>query len=141
MRPVLVACFAISLASAGINNDWPKAGEDCDHIFHPPAGEAAWKAFMACGTDFFTARPVHLTVQSIVPGGGFGIGPTFSADFNADKWQQKLTATGVASFREFWMTGAKFTSTHDRFGKNNSARDRFALNIYANARDLPRMPF
>ena len=131
----------VSAAFGAINNDWPKVGDDCNKIFHPPATEPAWKAFMACGTDFFTARPVHLTVQSVVPGGGFGIGPMFSADFNRDKWQQKFTATGVASFREFWSTGAKFTSTHDKFGRNNSARDRFAINIYANARDLPRMPY
>lgn len=126
---------------AAINNDWPKVGQDCAKIAHPPAGEAEWKQFMACGTDFFTARPIHLTVQSIVAGGGFGVGPTFSADFNSDKWQQKLTMTGVASFRDFWTAGAKFTSTHDRFGRNNSARDRFAIKIYANAHDLPKMPY
>ena len=136
-----VAIFFIAISAfAAINNDWPKAGEDCAKISHP-APDPAWKAVMACGVDFFTARPAHLTVQSIVPGGGFGIGPTFEADFNRDRWQQKLTATGVASFREFWTAGAKFTSTHDRFGRNNSARDRFAITAYANARGLPKMPY
>jgi len=137
----LVLLLSAPCAFAAIDNDWPNVKKDCAKMFHPTAGDPAWKQIMACGADFFTARPVHLTVESIVPGGGFGIGPTFHADFNNDKWQQQLVATGVGTFQQFWTTGAAFRSTHDRFGRNNSARDRFAWDLYANARDLPRMPY
>src|SRR5438067_835887 len=133
--------LTVSIAGAAINNDWPKAAEDCDRIVHPITSDPLWKRSIACLTDFFTARPVHLTVKSIVPGGGFGLGPTFQADFNADKWQNKFVATGVGSLRQFWSTEGMFRSTHDKFGINNSARDRFAVDIYARARDLPRMVF
>jgi hypothetical protein len=123
------------------NNDWPKVKEDCANMFHPPASQPVWKAAMACGTDFFTARPVHLTIKSIVPGGGFGLGPTFSQPLNQGKWQREFVATGVGSLRQFWLTEARFTASHDKFGSNNSARDRFTYEIYTNARDLPRMVY
>jgi hypothetical protein len=138
----LTLTLASSIAYAAINNDWPKVKKDCDEIAHPTiASQPVWKRAIGCGIDFFTARPAHLTVKSIVPGGGFGLGPTFLADFNRDKWQNKFVATGVGSFRQFWLTQANFRATHDKFGVNNSARDRFAVNVYANARGLPRMTY
>jgi hypothetical protein len=140
-RVVLLLAVGHAALFAAIDNDWPNVKKDCDKMFHPTTADPVWKQIFACGADFFTARPAHLTVESIVPGGGFGVGPTFEADFNKDKWQQKLVATGVASIRGFWATGAEFRSTRDKFGKNNSARDRFAWDLYANARDLPLMPF
>jgi hypothetical protein len=76
-----------------------------------------------------------------VPGGGFGPGLTFQEELNNGKWQNKVENTTVSSFQAFWSTESRFRATHDRFGKNNSARDRFALDIYANARGLPHMPF
>jgi hypothetical protein len=141
VRSALVAAALSPLAFAASSNDWPTVKQDCAKMFHPPPGEAAWKAVMACGTDFFTARPVHLTVESIVPGGGFGLGPTISEQFNRGKWQRELDATGVGSFRQFWSTGAKFVASHDKFGAANSARDRFTYEVFANARDLPRMTY
>jgi hypothetical protein len=141
---VFLLFWGVPIALRAKNNDWPKVKQDCDAVFKTNAGttpEPFWKRAMACGTDFFTARPVHLTVQSIVPGGGFGPGLTFHEDFNSGKWQKQLEATGVSSFSAFWYTGAKFRATHDRFGKNNSARDRFAVDVYSFARGLPEMPF
>lgn len=142
-----VLCLLIPLSLLAKNNDWPKVKEDCSQVFHPktPAPnvppEPFWKRSMGCGVDFFTARPVHLTVKSIVPGGGFGPGLTFHEDFNSDRWQRYLEATGVSSFQGFWETDAKFNLTHQRFGANNSARDRFALEFYSFARGLPHMDF
>ena len=115
--------------------------DDCGSIVHPPPPRTSAKAAEACLADFFTARPVHITVKSIVPGGGFGLGPTYNQDLNSGQWQNHLNITGVASFRQFWETGALFTATHTRFGANNSARDRFRVNLYASARDLPLMAF
>jgi hypothetical protein len=150
MRRTLIA-LALSLAAPvsllAKNNDWPNVKKDCGEVFKPPASNEQtppvplWKRATACGTGFFRARPVHLTVKSIVPGGGFGPGLTFTEDFNSGKWQNKLESTGVSSFQAFWSTQSRFRATHDRFGKNNSARDRFALDIYANSLGLPHMPF
>src|SRR5579871_813280 len=91
----IILCLAVPVCMSAKNNDWPKVKQDCDAIFktNPDAPEPLWKKAMACGTDFFTARPVHLTVQSIVPGGGFGPGLTFHEDFNSGKWQKQLEAT------------------------------------------------
>jgi len=114
---------------------------DCRGIVNPPPPKTSIKEAEACLTDFFTARPVHVTVKSIVPGGGFGVGPTFNQDLNSGRWQNHLNITGVATFRQFWETDALFTATHTRFGANNSARDRFRVNLYAHARDLPVMPY
>lgn len=140
---MLTACAALS-APAAINNDWPEVGKSCREVAHPNPNvppEPLWKRTAGCATGFFTARPIHLTVKSTVPGGGTGLGPTFQADFNADRWQRKFVATEVTSLRGFWVAEGKFSATHQRFGANNSARDRFALNFYANARDLPRMVY
>jgi hypothetical protein len=137
-------CLAISISLSAKNNDWPKVKGDCGKVFKPDPQappDPVWKRSLSCGIDFFTARPVHFTVKSIVPGGGFGPGLTFHEDFNSGKWQNYLEATGVASFQAFWETDAKFRATHDRFGKKNSARDRFAVDFYAFARGLPRMDF
>ena len=138
-RSVLLLSLLIPVARA--ENDWPKVSEDCGGIFHPPPLSNALKQSTSCLTDFFTARPVHLTVKSIVPGGGQGFGPTFNSDYNSGNFQNHLNVTGVASLRQFWQTGALWTSTHTRFGANNSARDRFRVNLYANARGLPLMPY
>ncbi len=114
---------------------------DCGGIVNPPPPKTPLQETEACLTDFFTARPVHVTVKSIVPGGGFGAGPTFNQDLNSGQWQNHLNITGVASIRQFWETGALFTATHTRFGAKNSARDRFRVDLYAHARDLPLMPY
>jgi hypothetical protein len=114
---------------------------DCAGIVNPPPPKTSINEAEACLTDFFTARPVHVTVKSIVPGGGFGVGPTLNADLNSGQWQNHLNITGVASVRQFWETGALFTATHTSFGANNSARDRFRVNLYGHAHDLPLMPF
>jgi hypothetical protein len=143
----LLLCFAIAGSMAAKNNDWPKVKEDCGQVFRPTTPDpnipppALWQRGITCGTDFFTARPIHLTVQSIVPGGGFGPGLTFHEDLNSGKWQNGVDATGVATFQAFWQTSARFRATHDRFGKNNSARDRFAFDVYSYARGLPEMAF
>lgn len=143
----LLVCLSVPLSLIGKNNDWPKVKNDCGQVFTPTTPDpsvpppALWSRALSCGTDFFTARPVHVTIQSIVPGGGFGPGLTFHEDFNRGKWQKYFEATGVSSFQAFWATGAKFRATHDRFGKNNSARDRFALDFYSSAQGLPQMPF
>ena len=143
MRRRIYLAFVLtsSLGLAANNNDWPNVKKDCDAVIHATVPAPLWKRVMACGTDFFTARPVHLTVKSIVPGGGFGLGPTFSQPFNRGKWQQEFDATGVGTFSKFWQTEAKFLSSHDKFGVNNSARDRFAYEIYARVRDLPDMVY
>lgn len=133
--------LAASIAFGAIDNDWPGVKKDCSQIARPSSQDSLWKRTMTCSIDFFRARPVHLTVKSIVPGGGYGLGPTFSADFNANKWQNKFVATAVVSTREFWFTEAKFRATHDKLGKNNSARDRLAIDLYANARGLPRLVY
>ncbi len=144
-----LACLFVALlpalALADNNDDWPMVAQDCKIVFSPPAGPPPppnfIDRFFSCGAGFFTARPIHPTVQSIVPGGGYGVGPTLSELFNHGKWQQEFDATGVASTRAFWLGEAKFTASHDKFGQNNSARDRFAYDIYAHARGLPLMPF
>ena len=137
----------ISLAGAincvAGNNDWPKVKTDCGQVTSPPPpppdsppgakGEPLWKRFAGCATDFFTARPAHLTVKSIVPGGGFGPGITFSNEFNHDKWQRNFTATGVSSLREFWLGEARLEATHPKFGNRNEESKRFKLDFYANA--------
>jgi hypothetical protein len=144
VRVLILAIGAALTASAAINNDWPEVATSCGQVVHqkpntPP--EPLWKRSVGCATGFFTARPIHLTVKSIVPGSGIGLGPTFEADFNADRWQRKFVATEVTSLRGFWSAEGKYRATHQRFGTNNSARDRFALDFYANARDLPRMVY
>ena len=144
MRNLIWLTMAAALIlpqAARAENDWPKVKEDCGGIFHPPPLSNAMKETTACATGFFTARPVHITVKSIVPGGGQGFGPTFNSDYNQGNWQKHLNVTGVASLRQFWQTGALFTATHTRFGANNSARDRFRVNLYGNARGLPLMPY
>ena len=141
---LLLALCGMLTASPGIDNDWPEAGKICAQVAHPEPNsppEPLWKRTTGCAIKFFTARPLHLTIKSIVPGSGTGVGPTFGADFNADRWQRRLVVTEVTSLRGFWLAESKFRATHQKFGANNSARDRFAVDLYANARDLPRMVF
>jgi hypothetical protein len=137
--------FVSSLSYAASSNDWPEVGKECGEVFKAPAPPPPPPNFISrlfsCGSGFFTARPVHLTVKSIVPGGGYAVGPTFGEMFNRGKWQRDLTMTGVASTRQFWQTEAKFTASHDKFGINNSARDRFTYDIYSHARGLPQMVY
>jgi hypothetical protein len=149
--------FVLTLAlatncMAGNNNDWPtKVKPDCGKVKvspeptkpvqSEPKPEPLWKRTSACLTDFFTARPAHATVQSIVPGGGFGVGPTLSLDFNHDQWQRNFLATAVSSFRQFWLADWRYKMSRDKFGDNNSARDRFVLEFYARALGLPHMVY
>lgn len=143
----IALCIAITLPLSAQNNDWPKVRQECDEVVSPTAPEGGapitplWKRAMACGTGIFTARPAHPTIKSIVPGGGFGPGLTFQREFNRGKWQKKIGGTGASSFQAFWSVESRFRATHDRFGKNNTARDRFALDVYAAAQGLPYMDY
>jgi hypothetical protein len=150
MKTCILALFLMAVLPMPLsakNNDWPKVIDDCNQVFKPkppPAGVPStplWKRSMGCGIDFFTARPVHLTIKSVVPGGGFGPGLTSHVDFNSDRWQRYFETTGVSSFQAFWEGSGKFSATHQRFGANNSARDRFAFEAYSFARGLPHMDF
>jgi hypothetical protein len=130
-------------AFAAMDNDWPDVEKSCSQVAHPDASDTdpLWKRTVGCATGFFTARPIHVTIKSVVPGGGTGAGPTFEADFNTDRWQRKFVATEVTSLRGFWMAEGTYRLTHQRFGASNSARDRFAVDFYANSRGLPQMAY
>lgn len=144
-----VIILAGSINCAAGDNDWPKVKTDCGQVTSPPPPPPdspsgtkptpLWKRFSGCATDFFRARPAHLTVKSIVPGGGFGPGITFSEEFNHDKWQRNFAATGVSSLREFWLGEAKLEATHPKFGQRNEESKRFKVDFYANAKGLPNM--
>lgn len=145
---LLAVTLTVSIVAVAGNNDWPNVLKDCHKVTSPPPPRQGdppvdpfWKRTAGCAKDFFTARPAHVTVKSVVPGGGFGLGPTYGDDFNHDKWQNRLTATGVSTLRQFWAVNGMFKATHDRFGENNSARDRFAVEVYTLLRGLARMPY
>jgi hypothetical protein len=76
-----------------------------------------------------------------VPGGGFGLGPTFSQPFNRGKWQREFVATGVGSMRQSWLTEARLGAMHPAFGQNTSAEDSFSYHVYAHAINMPRMVY
>lgn len=130
-----------SIAAFARNNDWPKVKQDCKQVSSSAASPGFWKRVVTCGIEFFQARPAHLIIRSMAPGGGVGLGSTFQQDFNHDKWQRGMTATGLGSFHGFWMGEVRYRATHDKFGKDNSARDRFELEFYSVARGLPHIPF
>lgn len=144
---LLLICLGSCSPLLAQNNDWPKVRKDCAEMVKPASsGQGTpvtplWKRAMGCGTGFFTARPVHFTVKSVVPGGGFGPGLTFQEEFNRGRWQKRLESTGVGTFQAFWSVETRYRATHDKFGKHNSARERFAVDFYLNARRLPHMDF
>jgi hypothetical protein len=149
---LLICAFAVN-CFAGNDNDWAKkVPEDCGKlkpkkpataqpVQSEPKPAPLWKRTSACATDFFRARPAHATVQSIVPGGGFGVGPTALLDFNHDKWQNEFLTTAVSSFRQFWLAQARFKMSHDMVGKHFPDPDRLALEFYARATGLPHMVY
>ena len=101
----------------------------------------AFGSFRSCAVDFFTLKPVHPIVKSIVPGGGTGVGLNYTREFPADQWRRKFTTEGAISFRKFWTAESRLSLMHGPFGKSNTAKDSFGLHFYVRSRELPRMPF
>ncbi len=95
----------------------------------------------SCGSDIFTAQPLHPIVRSIVPGGGTGLGLNLTLDSPKGEWHRKFTTVGAISFRRFWVAESRLSLIHPKFGEWNTTRDDFATHLYVSAEDLPRMPF
>ena len=133
-RLFLLLAMACCLHAAS----WDELKRDCAAFRSGPE----LTSFRTCLTDFFTAQPVHPIVESIVPGGGTGVGLNLTLDSPKGNWQRQFTVNGAISFRDFWTAETKFTLAHPKFGGEwNTARDAFATHLYIRARDLPRMPF
>jgi hypothetical protein len=94
-----------------------------------------------CGIDFFTLQPVHPIVQTIVPGGGTGVGLNFTLESPEGGWRRKFTTSGAISFRDYWKAESSFNLMHGAFGKHNTARDAFNTQFYVRSMSLPRMTY
>ncbi|MBV9085655.1 MAG: hypothetical protein JOZ62_23520 [Acidobacteriaceae bacterium] len=99
------------------------------------------QSFKDAITKLFTAKPVHLTAKSIVPGGGFGLGPVYTWNHPAGEWNRTFTADGVASTRAFWLAEAKLRLTHPAFSSSTSAGDSFVVDLYGRTLEMPLLPF
>jgi hypothetical protein len=142
--------------AAGGHGPKPPAGSGPQ----PPAGETAapqppgtssgpsqtstGKEIFNSVEKLFTAKPAHLIVQSIVPGGGTGGGARLEKDFDRDPWHRKVTLTGVGTIRGFSQEEFLLRFAHDPFTPWSlplDVQDSFVTHIYARSRNLPRMPF
>jgi hypothetical protein len=136
-------------SSSGVTQtyDWAEWKTNCDDFVHGPNKDTLF----ACGSSTFRSRPFHFLAQSIVPGSGVGGGGQYARDFNSDKnkksstersgWQNRFTATGVITIRQFWLAGVSFEGQHDGYGAGAKSEEKFMFNIYAHNRDLPMMTF
>jgi hypothetical protein len=97
--------------------------------------------FRSCAVDFFTLKPLHPTVKSIVPGGGTGIGADLTLDIPAGEWRRKFTTNGAISFRRYWVAESSLSLGHAAFGKWNTASDSFLTQFYVRSHGLPLMPY
>src|SRR3954453_19145366 len=62
----------------------------------------ALKPFVGCLTDVFTYDTIHPIVQTIVPGGGTGLGAQYKWDSPRGEWHRIVTVKGAISLRNFW---------------------------------------
>ncbi len=127
--------------------DWVEWKANCDNFFHGPSKDNLF----ACGSSTFRSRPFHFLAQSIVPGSGVGGGGQFAKDLNSDPnkrssaersgWQNRFTATGAMTIRQFWLAGVSFVGQHDGYGAGANSEEKLMVNFYAHNRDMPIMTF
>ncbi len=109
-----------------------------------PSQTSTGKKIFGDVEKLFTAKPVHLIVQGIVPGGGTGGGARLDKDFDRDPWHRKVALTGLGTIRGFSMEEFQLRFAHDPFTPwplPLDVQDSFVTHIYARSRNLPRMPF
>ena len=92
-------------------------------------------------TKVFTAKPVHITIKSIAPGGGEAFGPIYTWDHPSGDWHSIYTLEGEASIRRFWAAQSRLRLLHPSFFRNTGAGDSFLADFYARTRDMPLLPF
>ncbi len=132
---LLAGIFAVTPAWTA---EWKDLVNDCGSV----KDKFGFASLKTCTVDLFTAHPFHLGVESIVPGGGTGIGGVYTHRFDRGKWQRDLTLTAASSFRKFWIANAQLTALHPKLGGEwNTARDSLKLEFYTRARGLPRMTY
>lgn len=137
---LLLFALACSFAHAG---EWDSERDQltasCSDMFggFAQAGKCA-------GFLFNSGAPLRLSIpQSVVPGGGVGVGLTFIQPIDITNWAgSNFTMDGGSSLNEFWFGDAALTLSHRKWGGQwNTSRDRFQMQIYSHARGLPLMPF
>lgn len=106
-----------------------------------PNNRSPLPSFLKPVENLFTAKPCHLLVQSVVPGGGIGGGGRCTKDFSRDPWKREFRATGAITIRQFWTAGLQLRIAHDAFTPWHSAQGDFVMHFYLRTRDLPRMAF
>ena len=100
----------------------------------------ALKPLVGCLSDFFTLSPIHPVIQSIVPGGGTGVGLNYKLDKPGD-WHKMFTVSGAVSMRVFWKAETRMTLLHPVLATWNKDNEDQAVHFYFRARGLPQMPF
>lgn len=134
LRVIPLVLLAAGLHGASMD----EMKRDCAAFNSAPA----LKPFIGCASDIFTLDPIHPIVQSIVPGGGIGLGAQYKWDSPRGEWHRIVTVKGAISLRDFWMVEPMLTLRHPKFGGKKRAGDEaFSAHFYLRARNLPRMTF
>jgi hypothetical protein len=134
----IISMWIILTAGAAHAAEWADLVHDCGTV----RSNFGFGSIKSCATDLFTAHPVHLTAEPVVPGGGTAIALTYTHLFNRGRWQRDVTLTAGSSLRQYWIADGVVTMAHPRFGGEwNTARDSFQLKFYGRARGLPQLPF
>lgn len=97
----------------------PKAGLAQEGTLHAELrGEAArlsdtcalqWRSIAACGVALATDTPLHLSIGSLPPQNGIGIGEAFVLRKNTNNWRMNWDIDGVATMNGSWRAGVMMT--------------------------------
>ncbi len=138
MRPIRAISIILLVAGGLHAANLDELKRNCDAFTSAPA----LKPFVGCLTSVFTYDTIHPIVQSIVPGGGIGLGAQYKLDSPRGEWHRIVTVKGAISLRDFWMVEPMLTLRHPKFGgKKRPGDEAFSAHVYLRARNLPRMPY
>lgn len=80
---------------------------------HEACGTFSFKAAGGCAEELLTDHPLHITVGSIAPQDGFGLGPAFVAHLTPnERWRLSWDLDAVVSTNASWWAGGYMKIIH-----------------------------
>jgi hypothetical protein len=143
----LIATFSCYAQESHLQSDFRREAEE----FRESCSSFNLKSIVGCGQVLFTGTPLHITVGSLAPQNGMGLGPAFVAHSNPnERWRLSLNTDAVGTTNGSWRAGAyvkavrtpvlKITPVITNGGtlppSNLTVRDATVFNLYAQSMSL-----
>jgi hypothetical protein len=144
---LLAAAFSCYAQESHLQSDFRREAQE----LRESCSSFNFKSIIGCGQVLFTGTPLHITVGSLAPQNGMGLGPAFVAHSTPnEKWRLSWNTDAVGTTNGSWRAGVYMkairtpvltitpviTSGGTPPPSNLTVRDATVFNLYAQSMSL-----